>query len=1124
MFNRGRGSVDKLVKFLKIGEKEQDLEAAGYSRLASVIGAGGSVIGGAAVFTAGAGLMTAGAVVAPEAPPVGGAALSAGYMLIGKAEETSTIIQYYLPELVDKSIEGIADLYAYASGFVKECISRFNQPELVAGQYDDIEAAMIKLGYESYVDSLYATLTENQRYIYAVIARDVFMEHFKIAAGKLNIGNEQVAISGTVSQDKARTSLADIEKKLIERNSDHALDKKIADEVKEQTKKLSPLVSGLAIQANRQCGGKVVPVKSDPVKDAYQFCEVLGAASQGASLVARITGNHRLAQQITTSAVGATQVVMGIAQIAKSGWAAGPVGMVFGGMNALVAAFGSDKNEAMEAFAEQLAVISSQIHALHEDMLFQFGRVFTALGVINNNIIQGFRLLHEEQSKISDNVIKLQRAVATLQDSVNAIGDKIDNLETQMRGYVLEDDRKQLQLMINSVKRKADRGLKKAKLQVEIMSAFETFNQSLIEKKLNDVPVTSKEVSQSLSMLLGSAEGNAGILLNYARHHLGLEVKQPIADPEQWQQCANLLMDVTQQASEDRQDKAVISQKDYDDFKHLQEIGKNWLSVVNQFKRQPEKLELLFTRYTERLQQLSAMVADSIQAEEAVVSKLLKPVFLGRDQLKKQLDFKFDFKRNYCYMTATEDWSSCKGFHNAARFMGYDQFSGEWATHLESRKKEMEEMLAEYVTEFVVKREQSHMNRVVKFYESGNAVNSGCSVFMASEIAPETMPLLPLPLGIGTGYVGAEFAEAELLGLGNIVHSYRFEKDEFIYNITFIDKSNDQSILMSRFKTKCVLDSHLNPAEAVWHAYMGGTYPANGSYSHLEARSLFTQNGDYYCRQYSAIPEFKTSLGLRKQLKENRQYLDALVAEDDKIKVCKLVRAKKRELRKELNDKVIRELESMDARNNCAITLLELDAAGKLLVAFLSIVFRAKFKKPAEIWGKEEILKFLKEYQNHDDYLTSQLATNIALITCLENECLAQLVELDIAFAPLDETLQKLTKFMQEYERYVRDDKVMAQEERVAENQEAALQGALQSALIIQGELLRAGHVDAAIHLADLFQRSGLNILSIAPQPHNNAMAGYARNQLFALPPANNPEQAENGDDKVKKIGFDNGN
>ncbi len=1124
MLNRGRESVDKLVKFLKFGQKEQELEDAGHSRVASVIGAGASIVGGATIFTAGAGLMTAGAVVAPEAPPVGGAAMSAGYMLMGKAEETSKIIQHYLPELIDKSIDGVSDLYASASGFVKECISRFDQPELVSCQYDDIETAMVKFGYEDYVKSLYATLDENQKYIYAIIARDVFMEHFKIADGKLNLGNDDIELPKTISDDAAKKSLVDIEKKIIEKNSDEILGKKVAVEITQLNKKLSPTLTSLATQANRQNGGKITPVKSDPVKDAYQFCEVLGAASQGASLVARITGNHRLAQQITTSAVGATQIVMGIAQIAKSGWAAGPVGMVFGGMNALVGAFGSDNNDAMEAFAEQLAVISRQIHALHEDMLFQFGRVFTALGIINNNIIQGFRLLHEEQSKIGENIIKLQRSVSTLQDSVNAIGDKIDNLETQMRGYVLEDDRKQLQLMMNSVKRKADRGLKKVKLQVEIMSAFETFNQSVIEKKLNDVPVTSIEVSRSLSMLLGSAEANAGILLNYARHHLGMEVKAPIADPEQWQQCATLLIDVTKQASDDRNDKAVISQKDYDDFKHLLAIGKNWLSFVNQFKQNPDNLKLLFTRYIERLQQLNAIVTESIQAEEAVVNKSLKPAFLGTDQLKKQREFKFDFKRNYCYMTATEDWSGCKGFHNSARFMGYDQFSGEWTTHLEARKKEIDRMLNEYENEFIAKQEQSHLNRIVKFYESKNMGSSGCSVFMISEITPDSLPLLPRPFGIGTGYIGSEFIEAELLGLGTIVHTYRFEKDEFIYKITFVDKSNDQSILMSRFKTKCVLDSHLNPAEAVWHAYMGGTYPANGSYSHLEARSLHTPNGDYFCRQYSAIPEFKTSVGLRRQLKENRQYLDALVAIDDKEKVCKLVRAKKRELRKELNDKVIRELESVDSRNNSAMTLIELDAAGKLLVAFLSIVFRGKYKKPAEIWGKEEVLKFLKEYQNHDHYLISQFATNIELITSLEKECLAQLSHLDVAFAPLDETLQKLTRFMEEFESYVRDDKVMAQEERVIDNQEAALHGALQSALIIQGELLRAGHVDAAIHLADLFQRSGLNILSLAPQPHNNAMAGYARNQLFALPPANNPDQADNGDDNVKKVGFDNGN
>ena len=914
-----------------------------------------------------------------------------------------------------------------------------------------------------------------------------------------------------------------IEKRLSEENSNQAINKNVASEIQQVNKKLTPTLNNLITQANRHHGSKVAPMKSDPVKDAYQFCEVLGAASQGASLVARITGNHRLAQQISVSAFGTTQLVMGIAQIAKSGWAAGPVGMIFGGMNALVSAFGSDNNEAMEALAEQLAAISAQIHALHEDMLFQFGRVFTALGLINNNIIQGFRLLHEEQSRISENVIKLQRAVSTLQDSVNALGGKVDRLEVQMRGYVLEDDRKQLQLMLNTVRRKAERGLDKSKLQVKIMSAFQTFNESLIEKKLNDMPVTSNEVSRSLSMLLGSAELNAGIILNYAKHHLGIEVKEPIADPLQWQQCADLLIDVTNQACEEKQTKSVISHKDYDDFKYLQDIGRNWLSVVNQFKHQPDKLSLLFVIYRERLLKLQSIVSDEIQSEETLTNHKLKPEFMGHEQLKKQREFKFDFKRNYCFMTATEDWSGCKGFHNSARFMGYDDFSGEWTSHLESRKKEIDAKLAGYEKEIVTHQER-YLDRRLKYYGLQHAGSSTCSAFMVSEINPDVMPLLPLPHA--DDCISPVFVEAELLGLGKIVHTYRFEHDEFIYNIMFTSDQTNESILITQCKSKCVLDTHLNPAEAAWHAYMGGTYPANGSYSRLEPRSLHTPNNDYFSRQYCAIPEFKTIAGLRCQFKVNHQNAIALVAGADENKIRRLVSAKKANLRQELNVKVIQELESLDSRNINAGSLLELDAAAKLLVSFLSIVFRSKYKRPEVIWEKDEVLRFLKEYQNHDHYLPLQITTNIELITTIEKDFLAMLGQPDVAFSPIEDTLKSLTTFMQAYESHVRDDKVMSQEERLAENQEAVLHGALQSALLIQGELLRAGHANAALHIADLFQRSGLNILSLAPQPRNVAVAGYARNQLFALQHDSNAmkddESHEVEDDK--KSGLGNGN
>ena len=190
MFNRGRESINKLVKFFKFSKIEQELEEAGHSRFASVVTAGASIAGGTTIFTAGAGLMTAGAAAVPEAPPVGSAAMTAGYLLMGKAEETSKVIKHYLPELIDKSIDCVSDVCTYASGFVEQCIKSFNSAEFTPNQCADIETAMIQFGYEDYVTSLYASLEEKQKYIYAIIARDVFMEHFNIEGGVLTLNKQ----------------------------------------------------------------------------------------------------------------------------------------------------------------------------------------------------------------------------------------------------------------------------------------------------------------------------------------------------------------------------------------------------------------------------------------------------------------------------------------------------------------------------------------------------------------------------------------------------------------------------------------------------------------------------------------------------------------------------------------------------------------------------------------------------------------------------------------------------------------------------------------------------------------------------------------------------------------------
>lgn len=1123
------GSIGKLVELAELKEKYDEGVEHGHSSFASYLGVGAGMMAGGATFAAGAGLAAAGVLAAPEALPVGVAAITGGALLMHKSEEVAQNARHDVPIIVDATLDKFSDLYTSAVQFVQQAYWGYVAGGVFSGvdvsnrQYTDIESAMLYLGYKQHVESFYSDLSQHQQLLYSTITRDLFKEQFSLNGNRLQCG-EMIASKGMKNNvDKAglKQDIIKVQTKLSH-EYDHKGKQQLNDEIKKQNNQLKSKLSPLVDHANKQrIAGSTAPnvrkPQNDMVREAHQFCEMYNAAAQGVAFLAHIGGNHRVANQIAASAMGVSQVVMGIAQIAQNGLAFGPVGMVFGGMNALISCFGSSGGDSgFSALAEQLAIISNQIHALHEDMLLQFGRVFTALGIINTNIIEGFKLLHEDQERILVNVMKLQKSVSTLQDSVNTVGRKIDDLSSELQGYVIDDDRKQLLFILNSAREKIRRDFNRAELHTQVMSGFKTYNENQVRKQLSAERATPAELSKALTIKLGSAEANTGLLLNYARTRLEIPVSFPIADSESWRQCADVLIQMTDMVSsrEDRRD--VIGKQDYEDFKHLSVIGENWLALIEHFKSKPDRenaLAVLFQHYRQQVNNLIAIVRGEIERSEQETRLTLMPKYQGHEDFNKQKEFKYDFKRNYYYLTFTEDWSGCKGFHNGARYMGYDLYGGEWASHLESRKKELIERFEKYKGELDRFRSvYDDRNNYVAYYnkeEASARTRLTVSAFMVSELSPETMPLLPLPYShfmlftqheLSAKQIPAIFIQAEKLGIGAIKHVYKFENNEFIYKIQFHITGEKDPIIIRQYNKACTLPAYLNPAEAVWHVYMGGTYPSSGSHA-LQVRSCTSPNGDYHVRHYCAMPTIAAQDGLRKTLELSRETPKVQAAPALQAMIEARVKQKMVSLRQVMNQKIIQGFESLDARNPFANALLEVDAQAKVLIAFLSILFRDDYQKPACVWTREDILDFVKLYQSQDVYLIHQLETNLEVLQLVERMLLERVnLQTESAYTPVRETLKKLIQFMTIYEAHVMDDQVLAARTRVEQNRDAVQYGAAQAALVLQGELIHGGHHDAALHIARLLTRSGMGVLSItSPEGTARAVSSLSQQSFFAI-------------------------
>lgn len=1104
MFSRFNDSINKLIKICKIKSEMDKLEDEGHSRFASFTGAVLGASAGSAVFAGGAGLMAAGAAVAPEAPPVAATAFSAGFVLMNKAEDAGKLTQRVVPVLVDATLDQFTDLYSSAANFVKSAYQQFTStPEYAKKQYVDIETLMLELGYSEYAKNVYEHLNDNQQLIYAAVTRDLFNEQFKYNADQTIRAEAAASYNGvksTVDVNRVAIDAANVEGKIKQKYPQGA-EKYAENALKDQNKQMKAFLPGMVKQANQRATNvsNLPKVSVDPVRQAREFCDVLYATGQGVAIVSRLAGNSRLAQQVTQSAMGISQVVMGVAQIAKNGWAAGPVGMALGGINTLISCFDSNTgNEAMEAFAEQLAIISAQIHALHEDMLLQFSKVFVALGVINSNIIEGFKRLYEDNQKIFINLEKLQKSISTLQDGVNAIGHKVDVLGSELQGYVIEGDRKQLQHVLNGVKEKAKRVFKRAELHAQVMAAFRTFNEEIVVSKLNGEVVTSFDISKKLSIKLGSAEANTGLLLNYAKNRLGMVVSLPIADPEQWRQCANVLIEMTEKSSVDKNDMAVLGEQDYEDFKYLKQIGENWLAVIRQFKSVPgmqNKLGLLFQRYRSQVNQLLSLVEAEILRSEQDAKAKLKPKYLGNEDLEKQKKFNYEFKRNYAYLTLTEDASRCKGFHNPPRSLGYDCYGHEWTAHLEARKQGMLEKIDGYKNDvdayslsflcdaYSIPLYPTAMENI----RQNLLLNGSVSPFIVSDVTPDKMPLLPLPFsrlkqedGSGTSKLSSHeipisFIEAELLGLGNIKHAYHFEKTEFTYKILFHLTGVKDPIVIRQYNKSCTLPDYLNPAEAVWHAYMGGTYPVDASYSHLRRGPASSPNGDYWAAHHCAVPAMTTSEGLRNSVELGKETPKIKVSLADEDMIAKKVKEKKAALRQAMNESVSQQLESADITNELAAALIEVDASAKMLIAFLSIIFRENYQRPACVWSRDEIIQFVRQYRNQGVYLTHQLRENLIVMDAVEKLMMENVDrQPEIAYPTVKETMARLTHFMEQYEQFVLNENELAAKNRAEKNQDTMLYGAVKATLLIQSELIRSGHGDAALHLSNVIIQNGL--------------------------------------------------
>lgn len=1077
----------KLLKLTKLKDDYDELQDKGHSPFASFMGAGAGIAAKSTAAVGGATLVI-GAVAAANVPPVAATVATAGLTLMYKSNEAGKIAKHKVPILVDTTIEQLSHVYASATQFVSQAFQKWShQPEYSSKKFSDIESVMLELGYQAHVEPIYAQLNQEQKLLYSTITRDLFNEQFKLYTDH-SVKAEPSFVHPTKSHNVdvglLKGELSQVQDQLAKEAErfENGKPSQIDLIIKEQNKQLSQHLSPLVNQANQTSSQKSnlppqVKKSESLLQDAYEFCEVMNATSQGLALVARISGNSRVANKILQSSMAATHIISGVASIAANGLSAGPVGMVFGGMNMLVACFG-EEDSGMEALAEQLAVISSQIHALHEDMLDQFAKVFTALGIINTNIIEGFKLLHESQDIIFKEIGRLQKSLSLLQDSVNVIGHNVHDLRSELRGYVVEDDRKQLQLHLNNLREAIKRPYQRAKLQPKLIAAFKTYNEELIARQMAGPLPTNTEITRSLTTQLGSAEANIGLLLNYAKNELDLDVRQPIADPEQWRQATEILI---QMVNKDKDGHALIGEQDFEDFKYLRAIGDHWLDLIHQFKRsQSNPISTLFMKYRRSVNELISVLNQEMQSFEDTQRKS-RPKHQGIEELKKQEAFKFEFNRNSYYTSVINDLSYCKGFNN---WFSRDDNVGLWYSHISQRQAEIKAKLEDYKKE-IENAKKDYENITITLFDSIDAeYNTSASSFMVHELSPN-MPFLPLPLNVR---VPALFLEAEKLELGHISHQYRFEANNFIYTMRFHWQDPAlQPTLMVQFRAPGNVPNYLNPAEAVWHAYMGGSFPSSSGTTRT-LMSHYTPNGDYHAYTYCNMPTIASFDGLRKKLVLVDEMKREQASDENLVVVRTKVNKVLKTWRSLCNKKIAQQLESVDLKNPLAKALSEVDASAKLLIAFISILFRENYERPSAIWSYSEISDFVQGYRGQNIYLTHQLEENIRHLELIEQELLENFnAQTQSAYTPVRDALLELDRFMSIYESRVISDADLAKQARMEQNREVALLGAARAALLIQSNLAKNGHLEAADYITELF--SQLNLGGILALPLDSASA-----------------------------------
>lgn len=1085
--------LHKLIQIMNFKDDYHELKERGHSSVAAFMGSGASRIANSVAITNGVAMTVTG--LSPQTKALSSLfSLTGGVVLMHESGEIAKLAKYQTAIIVDRTLDTFTDLYTSAVQFLTQSYQKYKERTSHHDKkYEDIESAMLDLDYKIHTKELSRYLDQDQQLLYGAVTRELFNSYFSLNKDKRlkleiqSLPTRYDKLKKEIKPESVKDDINKVKEKLREpKNQIHTV-------LRENNKNLQVCLN----LSNSSSDEKKKPISKEshpiqPLREPERFCEILYASSQMVAFVSRILhGGDRFAHQVLQSSAGVSQLVMGMAQIVKTGWAAGPIGMIFSGMNLLVSSFGSEDDSSREALAQQLMILSQQISALHQDMLMQFGKVFTALGIINTNIIQGFQQLHEDQVHLLVNIKKLQTNISCVQNSINALGSKVDQLSNDLQGYILADDRKQLQFVLSEVREKSKRPFQRLELHPHAMAAFRTFNEDLVTKQLSDRKSSNLEIVKSLTTKLGSAEANIGLLLCYAREVFQLELKQPIADPLQWQQTADLLIELVEKNSEEKHDMKMIGEQDYKDFEYLKQIGENWLYIINQFKspesadgKRHSKLADLFKYYRDRVSDLITLIEKEVARFEVETKESLMPKFKGYDEWKKQHNFVFTFKRNYAYLTATEDWSSCKGFHNAARFVGYDNCVSEWAQHVEQRKEEITKKLTSYKLEidFLSHQYKTQPPRVFLFEHNDPELiqKHFSSAFMIHETDSNSMPLLPLPYRIQTSSqqdlslsipIPKDWIIAEIWGIGYIKHTYKIESKQLIYKIHFESSEDGNIVLLYQYNLPCTLADHLDLHEAIWHAYMGGYYPQNGSYTSLQLRSTYTPNNDYFVYHYCALPLLSSQIGLRQSSTLGTEKSISEPSSDGKEMVLKKVKKKLTELRQNINEKILQEFESLDSRNVFANALLEVDASAKILIAFLSLVFRDHFTRPAAIWTRDEIIGFIKGYQSQDVYLSHQLKTNLLVLDVIENQFKSQK---EIAYTPVQNTLKKLDHFMKMYETHILKDSELLARENTELRKDAVMYGAAQATLLVQTELLNSGHTEAALHVSKMLASCGI--------------------------------------------------